>query len=207
MKATVVVRSLLLIGASVLIVISFKYPMWYMFLDSNNFPKGLGMAIWATHPGDTPDVKELDGGLNEVNILNHYIGMRHISSAMPVFKVLPIVLASMAVLCLVAAFVRKRWLTLLSVIWFALVSAGGIVTLIYTVYSFGHDLDPHAPIKVAPFMPGIYGEHHLAQFTTYSDFYWGTYLLIGAFLLVVVAWVLDLISSHRRAEPQPRGGD
>lgn len=147
MKATVVVRSLLLIGASVLIVISFKYPMWYMFLDSNNFPKGLGMAIWATHPGDTPDVKELDGGLNEVNILNHYIGMRHISSAMPVFKVLPIVLASMAVLCLVAAFVRKRWLTLLSVIWFALVSAGGIVTLIYTVYSFGHDLDLMPPSR------------------------------------------------------------
>lgn len=199
MKMMAVLRSVLLIVAALLILLSFKYPMWYMYLESNNFPKGLGMAIWATHPGDTPDIKEMDGGLKEVNILNHYIGMREISQDMFVFKTLPPVLVSAIVLCVIAAFVRKKWISLVNVMWFALISAGGMATLVYNLYSFGHDLDPHAPIKVEPFMPGFYGEHTLAQFTTYSDFYWGTYLLIAAFLLMVVAWVLDVVASRREA--------
>lgn len=199
MKMMAVLRSVLLIVAAVLILLSFKYPMWYMYLESNNFPKGLGMAIWATHPGDTPDIKEMDGGLKEVNILNHYIGMKEISQDMLVFKALPPVLVSAVVLCVIAVFVRKKWMSLVNVMWFALISTGGMATLVYNLYSFGHDLDPHAPIKVEPFMPGFYGEHTLAQFTTYSDFYWGTYLLIVAFLLMVVAWVLDVVASRREA--------
>ncbi len=207
MKAMAVLRSVLLIVAAVLILLSFRYPMWYMYLDSNNFPKGLGMAIWATHPGDTPDVRELDGGLKEVNILNHYIGMREISENMTVFKVLPPVLISAAILCVIAAFVRKKWISLVTVVWFALISAGGMATLFYSLYSFGHDLDPQAPIKVQPFMPGFYGEHKLAQFTTYSDFYWGTYLLIIAFVLMVAAWLLDVVVSRRAGKSPAEGGN
>lgn len=207
MKTMAVLRSVLLIVAAVLILLSFKYPMWYMYLDSNNFPKGLGMAIWATHPGDTQDVKELDGGLKEVNILNHYIGMREISQEMTVFKVLPPVLVSAAILCVIAAFIRKKWISLVNVVWFALISAGGMATLFYNLYSFGHDLDPHAPIKVEPFMPGFHGEHTLAQFTTMSDFYWGTYLLVIAFVLMVVVWVLDVIASRRAAELLVKSGN
>jgi hypothetical protein len=206
MKAMAVLRSVLLIVAAVLILVSFKFPMWYMYLDSNNFPKGLGMAIWASHPGDTPDIKDLDGGLKEVNILNHYIGMREINGEMTVFKVLPPVLVSAAILCLIAALFRKKWLSLINVVWFALISAGGLATLFYNLYSFGHDLDPHAPIKVEPFMPGFYGEHTLAQFTTMSDFYWGTYLLVIAFALMVVVWVLDVRTCRRGAEPQGNSG-
>jgi len=165
------------------------------------------MAIWATHPGDTPDIKELDGGLKEVNILNHYIGMKEISQGMTVFKVLPPVLVSAAILCLIAAIIRKKWISFINVIWFALISAGGMATLFYNLYQFGHDLDPHAPIKVAPFMPGFYGEHTLAQFTTYSDFHWGTYLLVIAFVLMVVAWALDLVSSRRAAQSQAKSSN
>lgn len=207
MKTMAVLRSVLLIVAAALVLVSFKYPMWYMYLDSNNFPKGLGMAIWATHPGDTQDIGDLDGGLKEVNILNHYIGMREISEEMTVFKVLPPVLVIAAILCIVAAFVRKKWISLVNVAWFAFISAGGLATLFFNLYSFGHDLDPHAPIKVEPFMPGFYGEHKLAQFTTYSDFYWGTYLLIIAFALMVAAWVLDVVASRRAVESQAKSGN
>jgi copper chaperone NosL len=207
MKTMAVLRSVLLIVAAALILVSFKYPMWYMYLDSNNFPKGLGMAIWATQPGDTQDIKDLDGGLKEVNILNHYIGMGAISEEMTIFKVLPAALVVAAVLCLIAAFVRKKWISLVTVVWFALISAGGMAALFYNLYSFGHDLDPHAPIKVQPFMPGFYGEHKLAQFTTYSDFYWGTYLLVLAFALMVAAWLMDVVVSRRAGIPPAEGGN
>jgi hypothetical protein len=55
-------------------------------------------------------------------------------------------------------------------------------------------------------MPGFYGEHTLAQFTTMSDFYWGTYLLVIAFALMVVVWVLDVRTCRRGAEPQGNSG-
>jgi hypothetical protein len=110
------------------------------------------------------------------------------------------VLVIAAVACVVAAFVRKKWASFAVVALFAAISVGGIFALVYNLYSFGHHLDPTAAIKIDPFMPGIYGEHKLAQFTTYSDFYWGTYLLVIAFLLIVAAWVVDIISFRRGHE-------
>jgi copper chaperone NosL len=208
MKAVAVVRFLILVTAAALILVSMRYAMWYMYLDSNNFPKGIGMAVWATHPGDPEDISELDGGLKEINILNHYIGMQEISKeTMPIFTILPVVLVIAAITCVVAAFIRKRWASFVVLAFFAGISAGGLVTLVYNLYSFGHNLDPTAAIKVEPFMPGIYGEHTLAQFTTYSNFYWGTYLLIIAFLLIVAAWVIDIVSSRRGHETQPETGN
>jgi len=201
MRLLAVGRFLILVAASVLIIVSMRYPMWYMYLDSNNFPKGIGMSIWATHPGDPEDIAQLDGGLKEVNVLNHFIGMKEISKeTMPIFSVLPVVLVTLAIACVAAAFIRKKWASCVVVILFALVSAGGVLALVYSLYSFGHNLDPTAAINIDPFMPGIYGEHKLAQFTTYSDFYWGTYLLIIAFLLTVAAWVIDVISFRRGHE-------
>jgi copper chaperone NosL len=201
MKPVAVGRFLILVTAAALIIVSMRYPMWYMYLDSNNFPKGIGMALWATHPGDPEDIGELDGGLKEINILNHFIGMKEISKeTMPIFTILPVVLVIAAVACVVAAFFRRRWASFAVMAFFAMISAGGLFALVYNLYSFGHHLDPTAAIKIDPFMPGIYGEHKLAQFTTYSNFYWGTYLLVIAFLLIVAAWVMDIISLRRGHE-------
>ena len=209
MKLVAVARFLILVAAAALIIVSMRYPMWYMYLDSNNFPNGIGMSVWATHPGDPEDIAQLDGGLKEVNVLNHFIGMKEISKeTMPIFKVLPIVLVIVAVACVAAAFFRRKWATLAVVVFFAAISVGGMFALVYNLYCFGHHLDPTAAIKIDPFMPGIYGEHKLAQFTTYSNFYWGTYLLVIAFLLIVAAWVIDIISFRRGHERliTPTGG-
>ncbi|MDQ7783509.1 MAG: hypothetical protein RDU20_11560 [Desulfomonilaceae bacterium] len=208
MKLVAVVRFVILVAAAVLIIISMRYPMWYMYLDSNNFPHGIGMSIWATHPGDPEDISDLDGGLKEINILNHFIGMREISGEMLIFKVLPVVLVLAAIACVAAALFRRKWTSLAVVILFAAISVGGVIALVYNLYSFGHHLDPTAAIKIDPFMPGIYGEYQLAQFTTYSNFYWGTYLLVMAFLLIVAAWVIDVISFRRGHERlNPPSGD
>ncbi len=207
MKTAAVLRFLILIAAGVLIIVSMKYPMWYMYLDSNNFPKGIGMSVWATHPGDPEDIDDLDGGLKEINILNHFIGMKAISTEnMPVFSVLPVVLVIAAILCGITAFVRRFWMSLTTAVFFGLVSVGGLFMLVYSLYTFGHNLDPQAAITVDPFMPGIYGENKLAQFTTYSDFYWGTYLLLISFLFMVVAAVMDY-RNRRVPEPQPDSGN
>ncbi|AFM23384.1 hypothetical protein [Desulfomonile tiedjei] len=201
MKPVAVARFLILVAAAALIIVSMRYPMWYMYLDSNNFPNGIGMSVWATHPGDPEDIAQLDGGLKEVNVLNHFIGMKEISKeTMLIFTVLPVVLVIAAIACVAAALFRRKWTSLAVVILFAAISVGGVIVLVYSLYSFGHHLDPTAAIKIDPFMPGIYGEHQLAQFTTYSNFYWGTYLLVIAFLLILAAWVIDIISFRRERE-------
>lgn len=207
-KLMAVLRFLVLIAAGVLIILSMKWPMWYMYLDSNNFPKGIGMAVWSTHPGDPEDIDELDGGLKEINVLNHYIGMREISSeTMIVFSILPVALVMSAALNVVAAVVRKLWMTATNFLVFVAISAWGLFTLVYSLYSFGHNLDPKAAIHVDPFMPGIYGENKLAQFTTYSDFYWGTYLLIAAALLMLAALVIDYFTLRRVPVTSHTGGE
>jgi len=205
MKTMAVLRFLILVAAGVLIIVSMKYPMWYMYLDSNNFPDGIGMAVWATHPGDPGDIDELDGGLKEINILNHYIGMEEISTeTMFVFTLLPGLLVLSAILSGITAFVRKLWMSLANFLVMAGISAWGVFMLVYSLYSFGHNLDPTAAIKVEPFMPGIYGENSLAQFTTYSDFYWGTYLLIIATIFMLAAVIIDY-DTFRRAREESTG--
>ncbi len=185
------IRSLLLIAAGVLILLNFKFPMWGMELYSNNYPNGIGMAIYSTHPDNLPYYREMDGGLDELNVLNHYIGMKKITKDTWQFKVVPALLIIGALACFVAAFLKKKWASLGAVVLNALIGAAGIGILIYTLYDYGHHLNPEAAIKVPPFMPGIIGENRLAQFTTYSFFDWGTYVVMIGMGLAVVAFLID----------------
>jgi len=185
------IRSLLLIAAGVLILMNFKFPMWGIELYSNNYPNGIGMAIYSTHPDNLPYYREMDGGMRELNVLNHYIGMKKITKDMWQFKVIPALLILAAISCFVAAFLKKKWASFGAVVVNAAVGAVGIGVLLYTLYQYGHDLNPEAAIKVPPFMPGIIGENHLAQFTTYSFFDWGTYVVLIGAGLTVLAFLID----------------
>ena len=51
--------------------------------------------------------------------------------------------------------------------------------------SFGTELDPHAPIKIAPFVPPVLGDNRIANFVTHSYFTYGSLLIGVAFLLMV----------------------
>ena len=185
------IRIIPLLAAAVMVFLAFKFPMWEIYLNANMYPNDIGMAIYATHPGDPPDVAEMDGGLHELNVLNHYIGMRPIRADLPVFKILPTLMVIVGVLLILSAFIRKLKMILITVIVFALMSVYGVATFLYRIYSYGHNLDPHAAIKVPPFMPGIWGENKLAQFTTYSYFDWGTYFLVIAFVVSFLVLVVD----------------
>ncbi len=193
------IRVIPLLAAAAMLFVSFKFPMWEIYLEANMYPNDIGMAIYATHPGDPPDVAEMDGGLHELNVLNHYIGMRPIKADLPVFKILPVWIVVLGILLILCAFIRKLKLMLTTVILFALMSVYGVATLIYRIYSYGHNLRPDAAIKVPPFMPGIWGQNKLAQFTTYSYFDWGTYFLVIAFVVAFLVLVVDWRIQKRQA--------
>ncbi len=58
------------------------------------------------------------------------------------------------------------------------------------LWFFGHNMNPWGAFTVKPFMPTLFGEGKVAQFTTYSYPYWGYGLLMITFACLTVAMLL-----------------
>lgn len=105
-----------------------------------------------------------------------------------------------ALLCLLAALARRRWLT-------TAVLAGGIVSglgsmaiLFYELYRYGHELSPKAAIKIPPFMPPPIGGNQLANFHVTTFFHLGSLLFTLAIALLVAAlWISRLQQADRKS--------
>lgn len=169
---------LALLAVSIPLLLSFWFPLWRIEMFAPQYPNGLSLDIYSYQlvPGH--------GGsdLREINILNHYIGMRHISRAeLRDLDWMPFALGGLLLLALrVAAIGTVRSLIDLVVVS-GYISLFAFSRFVYTLYSFGHDLDPKAPIKVEPFMPPVIGSKKIANFTSYSFPSLGS-ILIGVFV-------------------------
>lgn len=77
-----------------------------------------------------------------------------------------------------------------------LVLVPGLLPLFFVIeYSawlwfFGHNLHPWGAFTVKPFMPTVFGEGKVAQFSTYSYPYWGYALLMLMFLTLMPALLI-----------------
>jgi hypothetical protein len=54
-----------------------------------------------------------------------------------------------------------------------------VITYAGWLWFFGHNLHPWGAFTVKPFMPTVFGEGKVAQFSTYSYPYWGYALLLA----------------------------
>ena len=134
--------------------------------------------------------------LNNINGLNHYIGMKVIRpEAIPELRIIPWVVAGLAAVGFLVAAIGRR--TMLSV-WlacFAFVGAGGLADFWKWEYDYGHNIDyAHAIIKIPGmnYQPPLIGVKQLLNFTAVSWPDVGGWLAGIAFLLgsaaVVIAW-------------------
>ena len=179
-RVLLVVATLCLLGA-------YLFPLWNMTMYAPQYPEGLRMDIYSY---------KLEGGnkgqdVKEINVLNHYIGMRDIEVAdFTEFKWIPFVVGIMGLLFLRAA-VLGRMSHVLDVfvlyIYFGLFS---LWSFGYKMYSYGHNLAPTASVKVDPFMPPLFGYKKLANFEVWSYPQAGSYALAAAALLLALAFVL-----------------
>lgn len=171
-----------MLGAGALLVIACAFPLWRMTMFANQFPEGLRLSIYSYKLVGGAGGADLEG----INILNHYIGMRDIAAADFVeMRFIPFALGVFFLLALrTGVFARVRDLVDLTVLllYFSVFSFG---VFWYRMYTYGHQLNPEAPIKVAPFTPPLFGHQHLANFEIYSYPGPGTFLLLGAGLLLV----------------------
>lgn len=174
----------LLAVAIVPLGLSFLWPLWRIHMLAPQYPEGLNLSIYA---------HTVEGDIQEVNTLNHYIGMDAINrTELSDLDWIPFAIGALALLALrLAAIGDRRGLVDLTVItaYFGVFSAGRFV---YKLYAYGHNLDPRAPVEVDPFMPPVLGTQAVANFTV-SSLPGPSTFLIGAFaLLLVVLTVLQV---------------
>jgi len=189
-------RGLLLL-AVVLLVPTYLLPLWRMTMFAPQYPQGLRLDIYSY---------KLDGGnkgqdVKEINLLNHYIGMQDLDTAdFTEFKWIPFVVGGLGLLFLrAAAHGKMAHLVDVSVL-FGYFSLYSLWSFGYKMWSYGHSLDPTAPVKVDPFMPPLFGHRTLANFEVYS------YPAPGSYALALVAVVLlaaVILAWSRRPDAPP----
>ena len=179
---------LVLLGAALAVVLSVLFPLWRLHLFAPQYAEGLRLDIYAW---------KIQGGglngndLNEINNLNHYIGMKSIQQAdFTEMQVMPFMFGVFILLALRAAVLGQMRAIIdlfMLAAWFGVFSIGSFY---YRLWQYGHQLDPKAPMRVEPFTPLIFGTQQIANFTQSSYPQMGTYLLwLFMALLLLAMWL------------------
>ena len=187
-------RALLLVAVIVLLA-GATLPLWRISLVAPQYAEGLTLDMYAYQ------IVAGNGGqdLAEINTLNHYIGMKPIVQAdFLEMKVLPFAIGVFALLAL-RAVVAGRVMSLVDLaVLFLYFGAFSLGSFAYRLYSYGHHLDPQAPMTIEPFMPVVIGSQQIANFQQTSLPLAGT-LCMTVFLLLLLA---ALWSSVREARSE-----
>jgi ABC-type multidrug transport system fused ATPase/permease subunit len=98
------------------------------------------------------------------------------------------VLALMVIV--LAGVARIRGFSLMLVFVPALLPVFFVIEYAGWLWFFGHNMHPWGAFTVKPFMPTVFGEGKVAQFSTYSYPYWGYGLLLIVFACLMMALLL-----------------
>lgn len=182
-------RVVILIAVVVLIP-AYLFPLWNMTFYSNQYTDGLRLHIYAyqLEGGKTPYRDDL----REINSLNHYIGMRPLlESDFSEFTWLPLGIGILLILALRAMVIGKMSNLVDVFVLFSYFGLFSFWSFYHRLYTYGHNLDPTAAIKVQPFTPPLFGQKQIANFTVYSLPDLGSYALVAFSVLLLLAIVLS----------------
>lgn len=167
--------------AAFLLGLALKLPIWRINIWAPQYPEGLTMKIYADKIG---------GNVSQINILNHYIGMKHIiPDQIPELTMIPwalgfAVIFGIFVILSDRIFFAKVWLALLGVL-----SIGGLIDFYHWGYDYGHNLSSDAPIKIEgmTYQPPLLGFKQILNIEAYSLPDWGSYTMGLGILLIFCA--------------------
>lgn len=152
--------------ASLLLILTFFFPLWTIDLNAPQYPEGLGLRIWLDQ---ISGLKPND--LQSINGLNHYIGMKEIiPDSIPELKIMPYIIVFMIIFGLFNAYMKNRKLIYIWLILFVVLGAIGLYDFYMWAYDYGHNLNPNAPIKVPgmTYQPPIIGSKQLLNISAVS---------------------------------------
>ncbi|UCC71963.1 MAG: hypothetical protein JSV86_16590 [Gemmatimonadota bacterium] len=151
---------IVVVAAALLLIPSAFLPVWKITLVAPQYPEGLSLAIYP---------HKVAGEIQEVNILNHYIGMKEIEpDEFPEFRFIPFLILRFLALAVLAALVARLEIGALGWIDFLIFGLVMLVDFQHWLYEYGHNLSPGAPISIKPFTPSFIGTTQVANFTVES---------------------------------------
>ncbi len=180
---------ILVLLASVLMLGVFAFPLWNVRLTAPQYPEGLGMYIRInTVEGAT------ENDLNNINNLNHYIGMKRIEpDAIPELRIMPWIVVGIVLTGLATAALARRPLLYVWTTGFLTLALVGLIDFWKWEYDYGHNLDnEHAILKIPgmTYQPPLIGAKQLLNFRATSWPSLGGILAGVAIALAVTAVVL-----------------
>lgn len=186
---------LLLAVASLCLGLVFVWPLWHISLDAPQYPEGIGLYISINRiSGEKPQ------DLNSINNLNHYIGMKVITPEdIPELKFMPWLVAGLIGAGLVVAVSGRRKLLYAWVTLFFLGAMAGLADFYRWGYDYGHDLDPHAIIKIPgmSYQPPLIGSKQMLNFNSSSWPAAGGWIAIAVLFLGAVLAVIEFRRARR----------
>ncbi len=184
---------------------TFLFPIWSISLEAPQYPGGITMYIWINKiSGDTPHT------LQNVNILNHYVGMKSIDpDSIPELKIFPYIIVFMSLSGIIVAISRKRKLVMAWLITLVIIGIAGMVDFYIWGYDYGHNLDPTAPIKVPgqAYQPPLIGSKWLLNFKATSLPYIGSYFIVGGFALMALTYYFLVLEKKEEIKRSETEGD
>jgi copper chaperone NosL len=169
---------ILVLVAALAMGLVYVLPVWRITLQAPQYPEGLGMVIQIN---TIEGVKKHD--LNNINNLNHYIGMKRIvPESIPEMKIMPVVVGAFIFLALLTAAVGRRKLLYAFMGLFLAFSIAGMVDFWKWEYDYGHNLDEENAIIKVPgmsYQPPLIGSRQILNFKAHSWPGWGGWILIG----------------------------
>lgn len=165
-------------------------PVWYVSLEAPNYPK-------ESFPDGIPVYFHLDGysgDVHEMNTINHFIGMHPMEYGGNLERrLVPYILLLEVVLFVLFMTVKNR-ITSLGMLLPILFPVAFLVFYAGWLYWYGHNLQDWGMFTVKPFMPTVFGDGKVAQFTTHS------YPTTGFFILAAISILSLLAVFSRRKE-------
>ncbi|NOY48755.1 MAG: hypothetical protein GXO84_11330 [Chlorobi bacterium] len=183
---------LLMLLAALLPLGLFIFPLWNITLEAPQYPIPLGMNI---HINDFSDANPFD--IKNINLMNHYVGMKYIPDAIPEFKIFPAGIIITTIIGLIIGFkFNYKWF----LGWFILMivlSLAGLYDFYLWEHDYGNNLDPKAIMKftnpdgsIMGFQPPLFGSKDILNFTAHSYPRLGTLFLALGIAVSLIAFLL-----------------
>lgn len=182
----------MIVGA-LLVGALFVLPMWNITLKAPQYPDAIGMDIWINKITD-----HNPNDIQNINLMNHYVGMKEIPEHLPEFDIFPVVTGVMIAIGILFGFLGKRKLYILWFIVMVILCTIAMYDFYLWEYDYGHNLKENAAIKFTDekgqpmaYQPPLIGVKKILNFTAISLPMSGAYFLIAGMLMSLGAYYVD----------------
>jgi hypothetical protein len=195
---------LLTLTAMALLAVAFFSPIWWVSLKAPNYPPHTfpdGVRIQFQFNGvkngcqlraskEVDEENEALDCVHEMNTINHYIGMKPIAEGAR-FEIMaaPYLFIGLGLMLFAFLFYSGPfwWMLPLPAI---VAPVGFVADYSGWLWYYGHTLSPLGAFTVKAFMPTVFGEGKVAQFSTFSYPNYGFALLLAASAALILAALL-----------------